>query len=444
MRLSVRQLSARLLRFLPGHRTQAVVFTIFLVLLGFGPASAGPYKLGPQDKLRLRVYEWRAQVGEVYEWTALNGDFVIASSGMVSLPLIGEINAAGRTTSELAEAISQQMVEQIKLRLPPKVAVEIAEYRPFYIVGAVAKPGAYPYQPGLTVLRALSLAGGLPRPQDDNPLRLGREVITGKGTVKQLSLKANQLLATKARLQAEQKQASEITFPDELVKAKGNPEMARILAQEESIFTARRTALTTQIATLKRLKTYLVSQVKSLQDQVKLKASELSIVLKELGNVSTLVQKGLSISSREFGLERLKAELSSEQLRLETEVLRAQQEISRTDVAIDEAQNNRAMEVATQLRTTEAELDDAITRYKTEEKLLYDSEVVYPRLLTTRRQKSQEDEPKYTIVRVSDGKQQDIAGDELTEVLPGDTLKVELPMPDSLSAILAPQPEAIR
>ncbi len=134
--------------------------------------------------------------------------------------MIGEIVAAGRTTSELADAIAQQMVDQIKLRWPPKVGVEVFEYRPFYIVGAVAKPGAYPYQPGLTVLRALSVAGGLPRPQDDNPLRLGREVIAGRGTVKQLALRTNQLLATKSRLQAEQKQADQITFPEELMKLK--------------------------------------------------------------------------------------------------------------------------------------------------------------------------------------------------------------------------------
>ena len=430
---------------LPSWRqAQPLIAGFALALFAIGPALADGYKLGPQDKLRLRVYEWRAPVDQIFEWTPLNGDFVISSSGTVFLPMIGEIVAAGRTTSELADAIAQQMVDQIKLRWPPKVGVEVFEYRPFYIVGAVAKPGAYPYQPGLTVLRALSVAGGLPRPQDDNPLRLGREVIAGRGTVKQLALRTNQLLATKSRLQAEQKQADQITFPEELMKLKSDPELGRILDQEQSIFTARRTALTAQIATLKQLRAYLVSQVKSLQDQVKLKAGELSIVQKELGNVSSLVEKGLSVSSREFGLERLKAELSSEQLRLETEGLRAQQEISRTDVAIDEAQNNRAIEVATLLRTTEADLDDATTRYKTEQKLLYDSEVVYPRLLTARQQKTQADEPKYTLVRVADGKQQEIAADELTEVLPGDTLKVELPMPDTLSTILVPPQEVVR
>ena len=430
---------------LPSWRqAQPLIAGFALALFAIAPALADGYKLGPQDKLRLRVYEWRAPVDQIFEWTPLNGDFVISSSGTVLLPMIGEIVAAGRTTSELADAIAQQMVDQIKLRWPPKVGVEVFEYRPFYIVGAVAKPGAYPYQPGLTVLRALSVAGGLPRPQDDNPLRLGREVIAGRGTVKQLALRTNQLLATKSRLQAEQKQANQITFPEELMKLKDDPELARILDQERSIFTARRTGLTTQIDTLKQLRAYLVSQVKSLQDQVKLKAGELSIVQKELGNVSSLVEKGLSVSSREFGLERLKAELSSEQLRLETEGLRAQQDISRTDIAIEEAQNNRAIEVATLLRTAEADLDDAITRYKTEQKLLYDSEVVYPRLLTARQQKTQSDEPKYTLVRVTDGKQQEISADELTEVLPGDTLKVELPMPDTLSTILVPPQEVVR
>ncbi len=412
------------------------------VILGFGPAIADAYKLGPEDKLRLRVYEWRAPIDQVYEWTALNGEFVVSPSGAISLPLIGEVVAGGLTTTELGQVISQRMADQIKLRSPPKVAVEVSEYRPFFIVGAVAKPGAYPYQPDLTVLRAITIAGGLPRPGDTGLMRLGREVITGRGTVQQLSLKVNELLARKSRLEAELKQADQITFPEDLEKLRDRPELAKILEQEEQLFNARHTALKTQIGTLNRLKEYLVSEVKALDEQVQLKKSELTIVKKELGNVTSLVKKGLSVSGRQFSLERLSAQLSSEQLQLETTLLKAKQEISRTDVAIDEAKNSRAIESASLLRTAEADLEDALVRYKTQEKLLYDSEVVFPRLLTSRRQNSEKDEPKYSILRKIDGALQEIDAKEVTEVLPGDTIKVELPLPDDLSLITRNVPQA--
>jgi len=418
-----------------------LIISAFLVV-GTAAAGAEPYALGPQDKLRLRVFEWRAPVDQVYEWTALNGDFIVSSSGTVSLPLLGEISAAGLSPNEFAEAISKQMADEMKLRWPPKVAVEVAEYRPFFIVGAVAKPGAYPYQPGLTILRALSIGGGLPRLGEAGLLRHGREVIAGRGSVTQLALKTNELQARKARLEAELKRAEMITFPEELEKARSNPDFARVLEQEESIFKARRTAVDTQVSTLNQLKTYLVSEIDALAQQVELKKGEHATVKQELGNVTTLVEKGLSVSGRQFSLERLSAQLSSDQLQLETALLKAKQEISRTEVAIDETINNRAIEVASLLRATEAELEDTLVKYKTEEKLLYDSEIVYPRLMTSRRQDSARNEPKYSIVRVTEGTSQEIAAEETTDVLPGDTIKIELPMLDDLSSILAPPPQA--
>ena len=57
-------------------------------------ALAEPYLLGPEDKLKIRVYDWRASSSEVHEWAALTGEFVVGASGNVSLPLIGEVPAA--------------------------------------------------------------------------------------------------------------------------------------------------------------------------------------------------------------------------------------------------------------------------------------------------------------------------------------------------------------
>jgi polysaccharide export outer membrane protein/exopolysaccharide production protein ExoF len=416
---------------------------VALALCGALPADAGPYTLGPQDKLRVRVFEWRQPIDQIYEWTALNAEFRVGASGQISLPLLGEIPATGLTTEELAARIGEQMVLQIRLRTPPKVAVEIAEYRPFYIVGAISKPGAYPFQPQLTVLQALSIAGGLPRPADLGMMRLGREVASGRGQLKELSQKLGQLIARKARLEAELKQGDKILFPAELTGRKDDPEIASLIAQEESIFRARRIALTTQIATLRRLKEFLVKEVGSLTEQVKLKKKELDTVNKELTTVTTLVEKGLSASNRQFGLERVTAQIASEQLSLETGLLKAQQEISRTDVSIDEAQNNNLIELASQLRATEAELNDTQVKVKTSTTLLYDSEVVFPRLVTSRQREASKDEPKYFVVRVKDGKAETIEAAEQTELQPGDTVKVELPIPDDLTAILG-TPSAVQ
>lgn len=59
------------------------------------PASATEYLLGPQDKVRLKVYEWRASRDVIFEWTALNDSFVIAADGTLFLPFVGQIRAQG-------------------------------------------------------------------------------------------------------------------------------------------------------------------------------------------------------------------------------------------------------------------------------------------------------------------------------------------------------------
>ena len=73
--------------------------------------------------------------------------------------MLGEIRLKGLTTGELEQKITSGLLAADYLK-NPKVTVGIDEYRPFFINGEVSRPGGYPYVPGLTVLKAVSLAGG--------------------------------------------------------------------------------------------------------------------------------------------------------------------------------------------------------------------------------------------------------------------------------------------
>ena len=111
--------------------------------------SAGPYLLGPDDRVRIKAYND----------DAVSGEYAVSSSGYVSIPLIGDIKAAGLTTSGLEREIVGRM--KGKIARDPKINVEIAAYAPFYIYGEVKKAGEYPFRPGLTVADAVATAGGL-------------------------------------------------------------------------------------------------------------------------------------------------------------------------------------------------------------------------------------------------------------------------------------------
>lgn len=107
------------------------------------------YRLGPGDRVRLITY------GE----EQLSNEFRVSDSGNVALPLLGTVPARGLTTGELGSAIAQQLQRRNLLR-SPSVSVEVVGYRPLFVLGEVARPGEYPYQPGMTMLSAVTVAGG--------------------------------------------------------------------------------------------------------------------------------------------------------------------------------------------------------------------------------------------------------------------------------------------
>ncbi|MDB5447712.1 MAG: periplasmic protein involved in polysaccharide export [Phenylobacterium sp.] len=106
------------------------------------------YRLGSSDKIRVITF------GE----EALTGEFFIGGSGKVSMPLIGEVQAAGMTIPEFQQEVETALKNGYLKE--PHVSVEVLTYRPFYILGEVQKPGEYPYSNGLTVLNAVATANG--------------------------------------------------------------------------------------------------------------------------------------------------------------------------------------------------------------------------------------------------------------------------------------------
>ena len=101
-----------------------VIIPIAVICLLVVPRSgglAGPlggnndYTLGSQDKLRLKVFEWRASRDEIFEWTAFNADYTVGQGGKISLPLIGDRVAAGKSPTELSQAIGQALQTRIGL-----------------------------------------------------------------------------------------------------------------------------------------------------------------------------------------------------------------------------------------------------------------------------------------------------------------------------------------
>ena len=107
------------------------------------------YKLAAGDVITIRVF------GE----DDLSREKIrLSDAGTIPYPVLGEVKALGLTIGEIEASITSGLNGRYLVN--PRVSVTIEEYRPFYINGMVEKPGGYPFQPGLTVLKASSLAGG--------------------------------------------------------------------------------------------------------------------------------------------------------------------------------------------------------------------------------------------------------------------------------------------
>jgi polysaccharide export outer membrane protein len=112
------------------------------------PARPGVFTLGPGDKIRVTVF------GEL----SVNGEYTVGPDGAVSFPLIGAVEARGRTVAELRDALTKKLAAGYIL--DPRVSIDVLNFRPFYILGEVNRPGQYPYADGLSVAQAVATAGG--------------------------------------------------------------------------------------------------------------------------------------------------------------------------------------------------------------------------------------------------------------------------------------------
>lgn len=138
------------------------------------------YTLGAGDNLRITVFNE----------PELSGEQTIGASGVVSLPLIGDVHASGLSSSGLAIELQRRFRDGYLRN--PNVSVTVISYRPFYVTGEVSRPGAFPYTSQMTVASAVATAGGLTRRANRSHVYLRR---AGETTEARVSSRADVALA---------------------------------------------------------------------------------------------------------------------------------------------------------------------------------------------------------------------------------------------------------
>jgi len=123
----------------------------------------GQYQLASGDVVRITVF---GEADLSFDEIRLN------DAGTFSYPFIGQVRARGNTPTQIEDLIASKLKDGYLI--DPRVTVSVVTYREFYIIGEVKKPGGYPYQPGLTLERAIALAGGLTERASTNRVTIMR------------------------------------------------------------------------------------------------------------------------------------------------------------------------------------------------------------------------------------------------------------------------------
>ena len=145
----------------------------------FGQANATTYRLSPGDEVSIVVF------GE----DDLSITDRLDGNGVLNYPLLGALRAAGKTASELERQITRSLTG--KYLVDPDVRVSVAEYRQVFINGEINNPGGYTYRPGLTLDKAIALAGGFTPEASRERVTLTRVL---NGTSQQFSMRLSDVV----------------------------------------------------------------------------------------------------------------------------------------------------------------------------------------------------------------------------------------------------------
>lgn len=131
-------------------RVAHLALLFFLYLMAPHGIAADAYRVDSEDVLNVKVFdEPELSIEEAR----------VSASGTIAMPLLGEVKVAGMTTTQIGDRIRTLLLDGYLKN--PRVSVSVYEYRQVFVHGAVQKPGGYSYQEGLTVQKAIVLAGGL-------------------------------------------------------------------------------------------------------------------------------------------------------------------------------------------------------------------------------------------------------------------------------------------
>ncbi|MDB5527021.1 MAG: hypothetical protein JWR51_124 [Devosia sp.] len=384
------------------------------------PVLAAQMSLAPLTKLRLTVVQFTALTGDYKRWDALGGDMDVGPDGTLSVPILGPIDVTAMSADQLGTEIASRLQAKLGLLEAPNATVQILAYPPVYVVGSVSTPGQYAFQPGMTVVQVLALAGGEQRADSASSMS---ETIKLQSDLDSFGNDILRLTTRIARLKTEYARATDIVFPPELDKT--DPLVAEILAQEQQIFQAHVNEFARQQTGLTQLAELYDAEIDALQQKADAVDEQITQAQKQVDVITGLVSAGSATMSRLNDAERALADLRSRNLDNVIATMTARENLNNSQRQLAKLQDEQQSDTAGQLQQEQASLEKLMLNQTATMRMLRqsvesDQNTILARTMTT--------SLAYSIVRQKDGQATVLDADEASILQPGDLVRVKLQM----------------
>jgi polysaccharide export outer membrane protein len=348
---------------------------------------------------------------------ALHRRLTVGPDGKISVPPLGMLVAAGLTAEQLRTAMQKQLTEKNVAR-DPDVTVEIAEYRPVFLNGDVAKPGEYGYRADLTVRKAVAMAGGyglLAELRGFTPLM---EAAKARGEVGTVTIEIATQRLKVIRLNAELADEPELAIANP-IDGTMDPELFANLAKTEvGQFAADRADRETQRTYLQRVLQTAQAELEFLSRADQQQQQAVSQQMADTVRARELLQRGMGTMSRIEDEQRAIAMVQWQSLDVKARLQQAQTQIANATRQLHSYDDQRKIRLLNELRESSAELGKLGQQLAAaRDRLRYAGGAGV----------AAESLVRVVIYRTVNGTQQRLDAGQDTRLMPGDMVQITVP-----------------
>lgn len=345
----------------------------------------------------------------------LSGEYRVRPNGAIAVPMIGQISVSHMTVETVENILTTKMSKLAGRSVPS--SVELVEYRPIFVTGNVSKPAAYPWQPGITTLHAITYAGGIYRPGAIGGTLQSAERESLR--LKRVSRDLLRTLSVMSRLEAERDGKTDLTVPERMLQLSGQAEVDLLIQEQRQALATRVEAQQALIEALKSRRELSERELAALKQQKSRLSAQLKLREDDLNSQLGLKKKGLAKNDRILEARVQLTELEDRAVGVDVSITR-----------VDGVLTATIRELASSEQTYRIKLDDEIARNEGEvaqlEYELEDARMLFRQLQGARGVEGAAEDVKisYEIARRVNGEMRVFVGDQFTNLMPGDIVNV--------------------